>query len=51
MKDGVAIVNCARGGVVDETALIEALDSRKVSFAGVDVFVGEPTPSENTYSS
>jgi D-3-phosphoglycerate dehydrogenase len=46
MKDGVAIVNCARGGVVDETALIEALDSGKVSFAGVDVFVGEPTPSE-----
>ena len=46
MKNGVAIVNCARGGVVDETALIEALDSGKVSFAGVDVFVGEPTPSE-----
>ncbi len=46
MKDGVAIVNCARGGVVDEDALIEALDSGKVSFAGVDVFVGEPTPSE-----
>lgn len=46
MKDGVAIVNCARGGVVDEDALIEALNSGKVSFAGVDVFVGEPTPSE-----
>lgn len=46
MKDGVAIVNCARGGVVDEEALIEALDSGKVSFAGVDVFVGEPSPSE-----
>lgn len=46
MKDGVAVVNCARGGVVDEEALINALDSGKVSFAGVDVFVGEPTPSE-----
>ena len=46
MKDGVAVVNCARGGVVDEEALLEALDSGKVSFAGLDVFVGEPTPSE-----
>lgn len=45
MKDGVAIVNCARGGVIDEEALIEALDSGKVSFAGLDVFVNEPTPS------
>ena len=50
MKDGVAILNCARGGVVDEDALIEALDSGKVSFAGVDVFVGEPTPSEKILS-
>lgn len=50
MKDGVAIVNCARGGVVDEEALIEALNSGKVSFAGVDVFVGEPNPSENILS-
>ena len=46
MKDGVAVVNCARGGVIDEEALIEALDSGKVSFAGLDVFVNEPTPSE-----
>ena len=46
MKDGVALINCARGGVIDEEALIEALDAGKVSFAGVDVFVGEPTPSE-----
>lgn len=50
MKNGVAIVNCARGGVVDESALIEALDSGKVSFAGLDVFVNEPTPSENILS-
>lgn len=50
MKDGVAVVNCARGGVIDEEALIEALDSGKVSFAGLDVFVNEPTPSEKILS-
>jgi D-3-phosphoglycerate dehydrogenase len=44
MKDGVGIVNCARGGVIDEVALIEALDSEKVLFAGLDVFENEPTP-------
>ena len=44
MKDGVGIVNCARGGVIDEVALIEALDSEKVLFAGLDVFDNEPTP-------
>lgn len=47
MKDGVAIVNCSRGGVIDETALIEALDSGKVRFAGLDVFINEPTPSKD----
>jgi len=46
MKDGVAIVNCSRGGVIDEAALIEALDSGKVKFAGLDVFINEPTPSK-----
>ena len=45
MKDGVGIVNCARGGVVDEVALIEALESGKVSFAGLDVFENEPNPA------
>jgi D-3-phosphoglycerate dehydrogenase len=44
MKDGVGIVNCARGGVIDEIALIKALDSGKVSFAGLDVFESEPKP-------
>ena len=44
MRDGVGIVNCARGGVIDEVALIEALDSGKVLFAGLDVFENEPTP-------
>jgi D-3-phosphoglycerate dehydrogenase / 2-oxoglutarate reductase len=44
MKEGVGIVNCARGGVIDEIALIEALDSGKVAFAGLDVFESEPKP-------
>ena len=44
MKDGVGIVNCARGGVIDEIALIDALDSGKVAFAGLDVFESEPKP-------
>lgn len=47
MKKGVAIVNCSRGGVIDEEALIAALDSGKVAFAGLDVFINEPTPSKN----
>ena len=46
MKNGVAIVNCSRGGVIDENALINALDSGKVAFAGLDVFETEPVPSK-----
>ena len=45
MKDGVGIINVARGGVIDEEALLHALEHEKVSFAGLDVFEGEPTPS------
>ncbi|CCG53771.1 Phosphoglycerate dehydrogenase [Flavobacterium indicum GPTSA100-9 = DSM 17447] len=44
MKEGAAIINCARGGVIDEVALIEALDEDKIAFAGLDVFEKEPTP-------
>jgi D-3-phosphoglycerate dehydrogenase / 2-oxoglutarate reductase len=45
MKDQVGIINAARGGVIDEVALCEALDEGKVLFAGLDVFVNEPNPS------
>ncbi len=44
MKDGLGIINCSRGGIIDEVALIDALDSGKVAFAGLDVFENEPTP-------
>jgi D-3-phosphoglycerate dehydrogenase len=44
MKDNVGIINAARGGVIDEVALLEALDEGKVLFAGLDVFENEPTP-------
>ena len=44
MKNEVGIVNCARGGILNEVALIEALDAEKVLFAGLDVFENEPTP-------
>ncbi|NND50955.1 MAG: D-2-hydroxyacid dehydrogenase [Flavobacteriaceae bacterium] len=45
MKDGVGIINAARGGVIDEVALIEAIESGKVAFAGLDTFEEEPTPA------
>lgn len=45
MKDGVGIINAARGGILDEVALVDALDSGKVAFAGLDVFEEEPRPA------
>ncbi|WP_053969905.1 D-2-hydroxyacid dehydrogenase [Mangrovimonas sp. ST2L15] len=44
MKDGVILVNAARGGVIDEVALVNAIDSGKVARAALDVFEKEPTP-------
>ena len=50
MKKGVRLVNAARGGVIQEDALIAALDSGKISFAALDVFENEPTPSKELLS-
>lgn len=45
MKDGAGLINAARGGVVNEVELISALDSGKLSFAGLDTFENEPKPA------
>ncbi|MBX2814354.1 MAG: D-2-hydroxyacid dehydrogenase [Saprospiraceae bacterium] len=46
MKNGVIIVNASRGGTIDEDALLQGLQSGKIGGAGLDVFVGEPTPRQ-----
>ena len=45
MKNTVGFINCARGGVVNEMDLLEALDNDQISFAGLDTFENEPNPS------
>jgi D-3-phosphoglycerate dehydrogenase len=50
MKDGVKIVNAARGGVIDEDDLISAIKNSKVAAAALDVFVGEPSPRKDLLS-
>lgn len=50
MKYGVRIVNAARGGVINEEALLKALDAGKVAFAALDVFENEPTPNKSLLS-
>src|SRR5262245_27801029 len=47
MKDGVRIINCARGGLIDERALADAVRLGKVAGAALDVFEKEPTPPDN----
>ena len=44
MKDGAVLINAARGGVVNEVALVDALDNNKLSFVGLDTFENEPKP-------
>lgn len=50
MKDGAVLINCARGGVVNELALKEAMETGKLSFAGIDVFESEPPVNTNMLS-
>jgi D-3-phosphoglycerate dehydrogenase len=50
-KRGVRIVNCARGGLIDETALANALQDRHVAAAALDVFETEPLPNESALRS
>jgi D-3-phosphoglycerate dehydrogenase len=45
MKNGVILVNAARGGVIDENDLIEGLNSGKIAHVSLDVFENEPTPN------
>lgn len=49
MKDGVMIVNAARGGIVDEEALVRAIKAKKVASAAFDVFVEEPLPKDHPF--
>lgn len=50
MKEGVVIINCARGGVVDENALYDAINDGKVRIACVDVFESEPAKDNKLFN-
>ncbi len=47
MKKGVRVINCARGGIIDEPALVKALKDGKVAGAAMDVFESEPLSADN----
>ena len=49
MKRGMRIVNCARGGIIDERALVEAIDEGIVAGAAFDVFEHEPPESDHPF--
>ena len=51
MKKGVRLVNCARGGLIKESALLEAIESGKVAGAGLDVYESEPLPQDHPFRS
>ena len=50
MKPGVLLVNTARGAVIDEAALIDALKSGHIGHAALDVFVNEPLPANTEFA-
>jgi len=47
MKDGVRIINCARGGIIDEEALLEGIQNNKIAGAALDVYEKEPLPKDS----
>src|SRR5699024_738289 len=51
MKDGVYLINCARGGLLDNQALIDGLDSGKIAGAGLDVLENENGIFQNEFDS